>query len=112
MTYHFDEIIDRRNTNSLKWDVEEKELPMWVADMDFQTAPEIREAIEKRAEHGIFGYSIIPEEWQQAYVEIETPFYDGKGLAHFLYGCDPGRLEYGSEADHSSGKSGGYDSGL
>ena len=49
MTYHFDEIIDRRNTNSLKWDVEEKELPMWVADMDFQTAPEIREAIEKRA---------------------------------------------------------------
>ena len=69
MTYHFDEIIDRRNTNSLKWDVEEKELPMWVADMDFQTAPEIREAIEKRAEHGIFGYSIIPEEWQQAYVD-------------------------------------------
>ena len=48
VTYHFDEIIDRRNTNSLKWDVEEKELPMWVADMDFQTAPEIREAIEKR----------------------------------------------------------------
>ena len=36
MTYHFDEIIDRRNTNSLKWDVEEKELPMWVADMDFR----------------------------------------------------------------------------
>ena len=48
MTYYFDEIIDRRNTNSLKWDVEEKELPMWVADMDFQTAPEIREAIEKQ----------------------------------------------------------------
>ncbi len=69
MTYHFDEIIDRRNTNSLKWDVEEKELPMWVADMDFQTAPEIREAIEKRAAHGVFGYSIIPEEWQQAYVD-------------------------------------------
>ena len=69
MTYHFDEIIDRRNTNSLKWDVEEKELPMWVADMDFQTAPEIREAIEKRAAHGVFGYSIIPEEWQQSYVD-------------------------------------------
>lgn len=69
VTYHFDEIIDRRNTNSLKWDVEEKELPMWVADMDFQTAPEIREAIEKRAAHGVFGYSIIPEEWQQAYVD-------------------------------------------
>lgn len=92
MTYHFDEIIDRRNTNSLKWDVEEKELPMWVADMDFQTAPEIREAIEKRAAHGVFGYSIIPEEWQPGVcglVEIETPFYDGKGLADFLYGVIP-----------------------
>ena len=42
---------------------------MWVADMDFQTAPEIREAIEKRAAHGVFGYSIIPEEWQRAYVD-------------------------------------------
>lgn len=115
VTYHFDEIIDRRNTNSLKWDVEEKELPMWVADMDFQTAPEIREAIEKRAAHGVFGYSIIPEEWQPGVcglVEIETPFYDGKGLADFLYRCDSGNLEYGSEADHSSGKSGSYDSGI
>ena len=39
--YDFDKIIDRRNTNSLKWDVAENELPMWVADMDFETAPEI-----------------------------------------------------------------------
>ena len=69
MPYEFDEIINRRNTNSLKWDVGENELPMWVADMDFQTAPEIREAIEKRAAHGVFGYSVIPEEWQQAYVD-------------------------------------------
>ena len=52
----------------MKWDVEERELPMWVADMDFPAAPEIRAAIEKRAEHGIFGYNIIPEEWYQAYV--------------------------------------------
>ena len=37
--YDFDKIIDRRNTNSLKWDVAENELPMWVADMDFETAP-------------------------------------------------------------------------
>ena len=40
--YNFDKIIDRRNTNSLKWDVAENELPMWVADMDFETAPEIK----------------------------------------------------------------------
>lgn len=64
----FDREIERRNTGSLKWDVPEGELPMWVADMDFETAPEIREAIRKRAEHGVFGYSVIPEEWNQAYI--------------------------------------------
>lgn len=66
--YNFDEIIDRRNTGSLKWDVAENELPMWVADMDFQTAPPILEALKKRVDHGIFGYSILPEEWNLAYV--------------------------------------------
>ena len=65
--YDFDEIVDRRHTGSLKWDVPEGELPMWVADMDFRTAPCIRAAIEKRAAHGNFGYSIIPDEWYSAY---------------------------------------------
>lgn len=69
MEYNFDKITDRRNTNSLKWDVNESELPMWVADMDFETAPEITEAVTKRAMHGIFGYSIIPDEWSTAYAE-------------------------------------------
>lgn len=64
----FDEIIDRRNTGSLKWDVKENELPMWVADMDFTAAPIIREAIMRRAAHGVFGYSIIPDEWYDTYV--------------------------------------------
>ena len=68
MKYNFDEIIDRRNTGSLKWDISEGELPMWVADMDFRTAPEITEDIIKRAEHGVFGYSIIPDEWYDAYI--------------------------------------------
>ena len=108
VTYHFDEIIDRRNTNSLKWDVEEKELPMWVADMDFQTAPEIRRTWSIR----VFDHSGGMAAGVCELVEIETPFYDGKGLADFLYGCDSGNLEYGSEADHSSGKSGSYDSGI
>ena len=66
--YDFDSLNDRRNTYSLKWDVAENELPMWVADMDFRTAPEITEAIEKRAAHGIFGYSVIPDEWFDAYI--------------------------------------------
>lgn len=68
MKFDFDKVIDRRGTGSLKWDVPEKELPMWVADMDFQTAPCIREALAARVEHGIFGYSIIPDEWADAYV--------------------------------------------
>ncbi|MGM9652426.1 MAG: MalY/PatB family protein [Eubacteriales bacterium] len=68
MKYNFDEIIDRRASNSLKWDVRENELPMWVADMDFRVAPEIEDAILRRAGHGIFGYSVIPEEWYDAYV--------------------------------------------
>ena len=68
MKFDFDKVIDRRGTGSLKWDVPENELPMWVADMDFQTAPCIREALAARVEHGIFGYSIIPDEWADAYV--------------------------------------------
>lgn len=66
--YDFDTTVNRRGTASLKWDVEEHELPMWVADMDFQTAPEIREALEKRVAHGVFGYTVIPDAWNQAYV--------------------------------------------
>ena len=68
MQYDFDTPINRRNTNSLKWDVAEKELPMWVADMDFATAPEIQAAIRKRVSHGVFGYSEVPDEWYQAYI--------------------------------------------
>lgn len=68
MNYDFDTPIDRRGTDSLKWDVKENELPMWVADMDFTTAPEIITAIQSKAAHGIFGYTTIPEEWYGAYI--------------------------------------------
>lgn len=64
--YDFDEIINRRNTYSLKWDVKESELPMWVADMDFATAPEICHEIQNRAQQGVFGYTIVPKAWNQA----------------------------------------------
>ncbi len=64
----FDEIVDRSNTGSLKWDVNKGELPMWVADMDFRTAPCIMEAFVKRAEHGIYGYTLITDEWYEAYM--------------------------------------------
>ncbi|HJC23367.1 MAG TPA: pyridoxal phosphate-dependent aminotransferase [Candidatus Eisenbergiella merdavium] len=66
--YDFDKIVDRRHSGSMKWDVAENELPMWVADMDFQTAPQVRQAIARRAAHGVFGYTIVPDEWYQAYM--------------------------------------------
>ena len=68
MPYAFDTAIDRRGTGSVKWDVGENELPMWVADMDFRTAPEIIAAIEARVAHGIYGYSIMPDAWYDAYI--------------------------------------------
>lgn len=64
----FDEEINRRGTQSYKWDVGENELPMWVADMDFRTAPAIIEAMQNRVNHGIFGYSVVPDEWYEAYI--------------------------------------------
>lgn len=66
MQYDFDEIQDRRNTNSLKWDESKSKLPMWVADMDFKTAPEIMNAVIDRAKQGIYGYHIVPKEWYNA----------------------------------------------
>lgn len=63
MQYNFSKLINRFNTNSLKWDVNNNELPMWVADMDFETAPEIKEAIRKKVDFGIYGYTIIPDEY-------------------------------------------------
>ena len=68
MKYNFDEIIDRRGTNSYKWDLvkEEDVIPMWVADMDFQTAPAIIEALQKRVAHGIFGYTLVPDSYYEA----------------------------------------------
>ena len=67
MDFDFNVVTDRRSSGSVKWDVGENELPMWVADMDFPAAPCIRRAIEKRAAHGVFGYSVLPEEWYGAY---------------------------------------------
>ena len=68
MKYDFDTVINRRGTDSVKWNVGKNELPMWVADMDFRLAPEIEKAIKKRMDHGVFGYSVIPEEWYEAYI--------------------------------------------
>lgn len=68
MKYDFDKVINRRNTDSLKWDIlKDNELPMWVADMDFEAAPAIRKALADRLEKGVFGYNMIPDAWYDAY---------------------------------------------
>ena len=68
MPFDFDQIIDRRNTNSYKWDVKADELPMWVADMDFGTAPAVIDAIEKRIRQGAFGYNTVPDTFRESII--------------------------------------------
>lgn len=70
MKYDFDKQIPRRNTHSYKWDtaMEEGVLPMWVADMDFCTAPTVVEALRRRVEHGIFGYTKVPSAYYEAVI--------------------------------------------
>lgn len=73
--YHFDKIIKRDQTNSVKYDLRklyfknEEVIPMWVADMDFETPQFIRDAVEKRADHPIYGYSIKPESYFQSIMD-------------------------------------------
>lgn len=62
-SFDFDKMTNRLGTSSLKWDVGEGVLPMWVADMDFEAPAAVKEALVKRAEHGIFGYAYTPEEF-------------------------------------------------
>ncbi|RZJ91124.1 MAG: pyridoxal phosphate-dependent aminotransferase [Chryseobacterium sp.] len=66
--FNFDEIINRRETDSLKWAIGDDPtvLPMWIADMDFKTAPAITEALIKKVNEGIFGYPSLPKEFNTA----------------------------------------------
>lgn len=76
MNYNFDEITQRRGSNSYKWDSSPNEdvIPMWVADMDFRTAPAIVNALSKRVMHGIFGYTKVP----QAYYDANISWFGRK----------------------------------
>ena len=70
MKYNFDEIVERRGTHCVKWDESPSEdvIPLWVADMDFKAAPQILEAVRKRAEHGVFGYTVVEEDYYVAVI--------------------------------------------
>ena len=74
--YDFETVIERKNTNSLKWDLFDDEVPMWVADMDFTVAPAIEKAIQKRASHPVYGYSIVPDSYYEAYIGWWKSNYD------------------------------------
>jgi Bifunctional PLP-dependent enzyme with beta-cystathionase and maltose regulon repressor activities len=72
MKYNFDEIIERKNTNSLKYDfaaehgIPEDSIPLWVADMDFKTPPEVTETLITSSKHGIFGYTEVKDDYFNA----------------------------------------------
>ena len=68
MKYDFDKEINRRGSHCVKWDAAKDDdvLPMWVADMDFEAAPAIKEALRRRVEHGVFGYAQVPESYYEA----------------------------------------------
>jgi len=74
MTYNFDKIIDRTNTNSLKYErrkalfKNENAIPLWVADMDLETPDFIINAIKKRIEHPILGYTLKPDSYNQSII--------------------------------------------
>ena len=70
MKYDFDELVERRGTNCVKWDESPSDeiIPLWVADMDFRVAPAIQKALLQRVEHGVFGYNIVPESYYEAVI--------------------------------------------
>ena len=69
MTYDFDSLVERRGSGCVKWDLCPPDvIPMWVADMDFPTAPCIVEALRKRVEHGVFGYTVVPDSYYDAVI--------------------------------------------
>ena len=69
MKYDFDEIIVRRGTGCVKWDEsEEGVIPLWVADMDFAVAPAIQEAVRQRAQHPIYAYTLVGDDYYNAII--------------------------------------------
>ena len=91
MKYNFDEIIPRRNTNSVKWDeaAQDDIIPLWVADMDFRVLPQITGALRQRVDHGVFGYTHVPDSYYESVIRW---FKD----RHGLQGVKPSDIIYTS----------------
>jgi len=94
--YNFDKVVERRGTNSTKWDCDVRTrvegidypvgelLPLWVADMDFEAAPEIRDALTERIKHGIFGYTLMPDSCYDAIIAWEEKRHGWKMKKEWL----------------------------
>ncbi len=76
MLYNFDEIIDRRDTGSLKWHYSDDTIPLWVADMDFKAAQPILDTIEQVAQHGVLGYTKPTAALYESIIEWHGSRYD------------------------------------
>ena len=99
MKYNFDEVIDRWHTSSVKWDGMQEVwgrtdlIPLWVADMDFATAPFITEAIKKRCENPVLGYTCKPDSYYEAIISWNKMRYGlevEKNMIGFVPGIVPG----------------------
>ena len=99
MKYNFDEVIDRRGTSAIKvegvkeiWGRDDL-LPLWIADMDFATAPFVTEAIRRRLENPVLGYTAKPDSYYQAIMNWNKNRYGlevEKEMIHFVPGIVPG----------------------
>jgi len=76
VSYNFDEVVDRRDTGSLKWHYSDDTIPLWVADMDFKAAPPILNAIEQAVQHGILGYTKPTKALYDAIINWHGSRYD------------------------------------
>ena len=86
MKYDFDTPIDRRGTDSVKWDLIPDTLPMWVADMDFAAPPKVLEALQRKLDTKIFGYQLVPDRFGEAVADWWTRRHHWK--------VDPGWVIY------------------
>ncbi len=90
MVYDFDKIIDRKHTNCIKYDFTEEfhrpsdVMPLWVADMDFQAPEEVREALKRAAEHGIYGYTDTKKDYNDTVIRWFEEGFSWKPEAEWM----------------------------
>lgn len=75
---NFNKVIERKSTNATKWNIKDGQLPLWIADMDFQVAYPIRKALSKRVKNGIYGYTDISDDFFKSYIKFYKERYDLK----------------------------------